>query len=357
MAGFECQFVERPPQAFQTDCPICLQVLREPHQVTCCGKSYCRECIEPVKDGYQDCPTCNRPNFEMFHNLGLQQSLYDFQVYCSHKSKGCEWTGELRELDNHLNSDPPADKSLEGCPFTVINCPLSHAGCEVRPTRKDVSTHLAEAAVTHTLMQSAAVQRLLSENQSLTRRLHSVETKNQRLEHNVADLLVDKVKLQERVTALEDVVKELDGSVHKFIMPSFYKYRHENKEWSSVPFYTHPQGYNMCLVCNATGTGGNAYLSVYVCLMHGQYDDFLEWPLRGEMTIHLLDQTGSERHHVHRVKFDGTSSNAALGRVKRSRLRAETGVGFPQFIPLHDLHPRYLKNDCLVFKITDVKVR
>ena len=34
--GYDCEFVERP-QELQADCPICMVVLREPFQVTCCG--------------------------------------------------------------------------------------------------------------------------------------------------------------------------------------------------------------------------------------------------------------------------------------------------------------------------------
>ena len=38
--GYDCEFVERPKE-LETDCPICLLVLREPFQVTCCGNSFC----------------------------------------------------------------------------------------------------------------------------------------------------------------------------------------------------------------------------------------------------------------------------------------------------------------------------
>ena len=136
------------PKPFQTECPICLLLLREPYQATCCEKSFCKECIEQAQSNNQTCPTCNDRDFNLFHNKVLQQSVYDFQVDCSHKSKGCEWIGELRELDKHLNSEPPADKSLEGCPFTVINCPLSHTtGCEVRLPRKDVEIHVNDDVI------------------------------------------------------------------------------------------------------------------------------------------------------------------------------------------------------------------
>ena len=147
MAAIEYNFIEKPLKGFQFECPICLLVLREPYQATCCGKSFCKMCINQVKakaktGNCPTCPTCKTENFFSYPNKGLQQSLNDFEVYCSHKSKGCEWRGELRELDKHLNSDPPADKSLEGCPFTVIDCPCGSATCKMKQPRSQVVIHV-----------------------------------------------------------------------------------------------------------------------------------------------------------------------------------------------------------------------
>ena len=157
--GFECEFVEKVSKGVQCKCPICLLVLREPYQATCCGKSFCKECIHRVKSDLKPCPTCKDENFKFFYNKGLQLSLYDFQVYCMQKSQGCEWTGELRELDNHLNSDPPADKSLQGCLYTLINCPLD---CEIRLTRRDMPSHLNDKSChsEHTLLARNEFQNL-----------------------------------------------------------------------------------------------------------------------------------------------------------------------------------------------------
>ena len=63
MGIYECEFVEHPPKHLQSECPICLQILREPHLISCCGHSYCEACIERVgKDG-KPCPLCNEPGF------------------------------------------------------------------------------------------------------------------------------------------------------------------------------------------------------------------------------------------------------------------------------------------------------
>ena len=119
--GYDCGFVERP-QELQTDCPICMVVLREPFQVTCCGNSYCRTCIELVRTKEKACPTCNEANFSAFPNKGLQRALYSFRVRCVHQKNGCEWVGELGELDGHLNLHPELGKQLNGCEFAAVAC-------------------------------------------------------------------------------------------------------------------------------------------------------------------------------------------------------------------------------------------
>ena len=120
--GYECEFVEPPPKHLQSECPICLQKLREPHLISCCGHSYCEACIERVgKDG-KPCPLCNEPGFTTMANKGLKRALHEFRVYCPHRFHGCEWEGELGRLDEHLNSDPLPKRQLKGCPFAVIEC-------------------------------------------------------------------------------------------------------------------------------------------------------------------------------------------------------------------------------------------
>ena len=50
--GFECEFTEKPPKAVQSECPVCLLVLREPYQAMCCGYSFCKVCIEKIKESF-----------------------------------------------------------------------------------------------------------------------------------------------------------------------------------------------------------------------------------------------------------------------------------------------------------------
>ena len=121
-SGYECEFVEPPQKQFQSECPICLQILREPQLINCCGHNYCEACIERVGKDDKPCPLCNEPGFTTMANKGLKRTLHEFRVYCPDRLHGCEWEGELGRLDEHLNSDPLPERQLKGCLFAVIKC-------------------------------------------------------------------------------------------------------------------------------------------------------------------------------------------------------------------------------------------
>ena len=137
MSGFDCQFTEEPPKAFQCYCPICLLILREPYQVTCCGKSFCRACVQQIEAKGKPCPTCKEEDFDSFPNKGLQQPLYGFRVFCSNKEGGCGWQGELGQLDQHLNMNPDRDNQLVGCAYTKVKCIFCDEYCR----RSDIEDH------------------------------------------------------------------------------------------------------------------------------------------------------------------------------------------------------------------------
>ena len=336
--GFECAFAEKVSKGVQCECPICLLVLREPYQATCCGKSFCKECILRVKVDLKSCPTCKDDNFKLFHNKGLQQSLYDFQVYCTHKSKGCEWTGELRELDNHLNSDPPADKSLQGCPYTLINCPLS---CESTLARRYILSHLKDQLVHsdnwHTLPARKEFQNI------------QMQFLNGEQHHIINGSLHENGIEQERFFASDRLVAPV-----QLIMSNFEQHRKSEGIWYSPGFYTRPGGYKMCLAIYSNGwaEGRSKCISVYVHLMRGEFDDKLEWPFQGDVHVQLLSWEEGEENlrgstHAQVIPFDETAQECtAAGRIVGGD-RAEIGRGLCKFALHRDIREKYLKNNCL----------
>ena len=140
--GYDCEFVEPPPPAFQTECPICLHILKEPCLISCpCGQKICRECVEQIKEEDKPCPLCNKSDFTYLRDHGLERFLKEFEVWCSNKEKGCDWRGKLGEYEQHLNRDPSPESQLTGCQFVEVEC--MHE-CGEWLERHHISTHQTE---------------------------------------------------------------------------------------------------------------------------------------------------------------------------------------------------------------------
>ena len=138
-------------------------------------------------------------------------------------------------------------------------------------------------------------------------------------------------------------------------MSGYNKQKENDEEWNSNTFYTHNNGYTMCLVVYAAGDG--TYLSVFLCLVKGSHDDELTWPLRGKFEIKLLNQINDSEHYSMNLSYDDSVPDKYRNRVTEDDKRAKHVWGFPQFISYKDLHKttpkrQYLKDDCFFLHLT-----
>ena len=144
--------------------------------------------------------------------------------------------------------------SVDDCPLYEIQCPFLNAGCKVKLPRKDMYMP------THVVVDSLAVHMTLQQ-ETLLRELGELKTeiKVQRIEHDqLTELLRRNIF---RISELEDEVETLKSEqlpvrAHfrvtplYFLLVDFSSKKRNKKVWNSPPFYTHPQGYKMCLdVC------------------------------------------------------------------------------------------------------------
>ena len=56
--SYDCKFVDTA--LGNLVCQICLHVARSPHQMTCCGKVYCQDCLDEHKRNSTICPNCRK---------------------------------------------------------------------------------------------------------------------------------------------------------------------------------------------------------------------------------------------------------------------------------------------------------
>ena len=284
----EYHFVQTP--SVDHFCPICTDPLTDPFLIIKCGHHLCRTCRDRlIASREKDCPVCRVPDCLQgaAPNLHMKRLVDSLTVHCEHHSKGCTWTGELRNLQEHL--DPARRKcdyvlvtcsfgcgqqvrsgemkkhktktcvkrpvtckhcgfhdkldyvvkihypiclqfpvncpnkcQVKGlkrsqlqvhrdeCPLQMIACPFSTIGCTIQLARNEMPLHMKEGIEQHLL------------------------------------LVLQKMGPPPEPT-LPQVVMSPQGlfklSPVEFTMIKFFS----KKERTSPPFYTHPQGYKMCL--------------------------------------------------------------------------------------------------------------
>ncbi len=129
----EYDFVDRLPDEYT--CSVCLDVLREPHLTTCCGRHFCKRCIERVLNYGKPCPLCKHPGFVAVIDKSVERRILAMKVRCPFTALGCDWVGEMRRQPDHL------DLEKGQCEHRHIKCPN---GCGMLVPKAELEGHLAD---------------------------------------------------------------------------------------------------------------------------------------------------------------------------------------------------------------------
>ncbi len=178
-----------------------------------------------------------------------------------------------------------------------------------------------------------------------------IETNAEQLREMINELAIENEESFNRLK----IQTKLSTTIIK--LNNFHQHKIDNDFINSPPFYTSPRGYKLRthVYANDNGDGKDTHVSVYACLMKGEYDDTLTWPFLGTVIIELLNQLEDKSHHKGIINF--TENKMASQRVVKGE-GGKVGWGISHFIshtslgydPLHNC--QYLKDDSLVFRIT-----
>ena len=346
--GYDYEFVTPPPKSLE--CTICLLTLRDPHIISCCGNEFCQVCIERMKRDDKPCPLCNEQNFTTMLHKKLVREVNALVIRCPQKELGCEWEGELGQVQRHLNPGAGVS-SAEGCEFLTVECAY-HCGAQLQ--RRLIQEHEMEACPKRPIeMQVASLMKkfegvvienrvlkqelneglvqvkqelgdlkqvhrqqgeelreakeenklLWRANENLQRVCDVLKAEQKRIEANIDDIQKRKIlALEKKCTSLQAASMPLPVPPFYVLLTNFDHRRENNHLFKSEPFYSHVGGYKMAVLIRPNGFSirQGTHVSLHVSLLPGEFDDQLHWPFNGKVTIEAYN-CGSEQWSFKRV--------------------------------------------------------
>ena len=327
----EIQFVNPPP--YDYTCPVCLQLPKDAHQTTCCGNHICYGCITRLKSMPDvTCPQCRHDNFDATPDKFFSRQLQNLEVRCHYSNAGCGWTGELRCLEKHLEtsckrhvvacqhcnskvSSSSMKDHLPICEELFIDCPN---GCpHGKNKRKKIQNHLENECPLRVIISSS-------------RSVDSIPF--------AANMIVQIAPLSFTMTNYSQCIKSEDP-------------------WFSPPFYSHNEGYKLCFKVFADYYN-NAKVSVLACVLKGEYDRLLQWPLHAEVEVSLFNWRDNANHFNKTLYLTGDHLCSQTFTENLPLL----GKGNSEFIPHNELvynsdkNTEYLQHNCLSFRVNKVSI-
>ena len=309
-----------------------------------------------------------------------------------------------------------ATHQSEKCPLVLVNCTYEKVGCNEQMLRKDLHKHEEIQAHKHLLLVSMANDKVLKENDkalvsinadceimmmkkfeeitALKTQLKSVEDTTAQMQSSLLEMEKKLDSLKQNGDAREECCQITLNAKRKqlhylhdesgatfaefqtipvpsgdyftppvtFKVENFKGLKSNNEVWYSPPFYTHVGGYKMCLSIYPNGLGAQCgtHVSLYVHMMTGEFDAYLNWPFAGAfISITALSQRNIVVGHILGKKNVGACIEYFGNSTKQSRARVYNvprgeGYGTPCFIK-HSSLKRLLENDCLHVKVYNIE--
>ena len=378
-------------------CPVCRDLLTDPFQLEC-GHHLCRKCRDHLLSSKKsECPTCREFNALSDARLDkyFLRKVNSVTVRCQYYDEGCEYVGEVRYLQNHI------ERCAIACPFDCgnfsrrakmkehknLHCPNRPIKCEncdyyntfAIVTKKhypicpqspvDCPNHCpVEGLRRHQLEQhlnECSYQLLDCPKIGCSVRLPRGEISKHALQQH--NLILEETNQAVAITPpLVNVSPYLYNKVPiEFIIPNFHDMKETNAVWTSLPFCSHEMGYKIRLKMhlNGYGTARGSHISVFVFLMKGEYDSNLGWPFEGHLVLELLNWRADKGHTLSTIKFNKFYDpyDRCTSCVTKSKC-APSGLGIFKFISHSSLlynpeaNTEYLQGDCLRLRVVDVAV-
>ena len=298
----------------------------------------------------------------------------------------CTQTMERAKIQIHLEND---------CEHTVISCKYEGIGCDMKMKRKDMGAHEQDdkahfhqalnsvvklqdnlLSATETIgsmkkdmavkwesamkessamavkldLATETIASMKKESSAMAVKLESAKKTITSMKQETAIKLNQTAQttgvLQDKIASLQETtMKATRVIIYSFRIIKYERKKSNNDRFCTQPFYTSSNGYHMCIQVYPDGQG--THVSVYAELMQGRYDQQLNWPFVGNVTVELLNQLADEKHHSMTICI-----------YPEDNMNIGNSLGYPEFAPhsrlSHDPvnNTQYLKDDTLYFRVS-----
>ena len=313
VGGYTYEFIDQPPDDLL--CQMCKHVAKEPQQLKCtCGAFYCMSCLARITSTSamhkSDCPVKykNEP-LDHFPDHKSNERIQKLMLKCTNQGEGCDWTGELKDLDDHRSQ----------CPKEEIPCTLSEVGCETRLPREILDDHIAQNQQQHL---DCAVKSIL------------------KLKQELATTRGELQGVQETLSRCMDEVRTLPTIIR---MSDYAQFKAKGETWYSAPFYSRSNecSYHLCIRPLKTfnhSEAVNVELKVLTRRLCPAY--------RTSLTVAVLNQA-TDASHITFFPVVISSHDSSFG--ENIELSARPYVHHQNAYP----GVKYLDRDCIFFRVSE----
>ena len=313
----------------------------------------------------------------------MKREIQALNVQC----RDCNWKGIFSESSAHFKdcrvsclfctekmSRYDLDRHTESCEKFLLNFKheTSYAQQEVDEDkvillRSDHTCEEYSSNFEHRL--SYAKQDTRDTNEELSNLLAKLEHLSdilRKLETNLEILCSRITELQKQIHPIQNSDAEerdlflfipienasYDGS-YLWKIPQFSQRKADaqNGKYTSIfsqPFYSGRYGYKMCLRLYIMGDGieTGTHFSLFFVVMHGEFDNILQWPFTHKVTFKLINHAGG-RDIVYTFQPDPRSRS-----FRKPKSDMNVASGCPQFVSHTDLKKGgFIKNDTIFIKV------
>lgn len=355
-----------------------------------------KECLHRLIE----CSLCNAH----FH-LNQQQGHFETCPMVSIPCRNCGENLPRQDHQKHLRFDCP--KAVIYCPFLDIGCDVlihpeviqehlvSHIHKHLHlltsahtrlqnivanmPGSQDISADAAQSSVkaTRDVLENLSLQqnqqdipkigteRKVSASDShlkeLFQRYIKLEQLNREqelkcctLSQRLAEVETEAAFLREKISSFEGrfcngvYVWRVQG-ISELVAQASHSGSGQSRLLHSPGFYTGAFGYKVCLRLNITVRQTAYFFSLFIHFMQGDYDDTLEWPFKGQITLALIESSrGEQANHI----VETMTTKPGLAAFQRPTTeRNPKGFGYAEFVSMDVVNRGfYLENDVLTVR-------